>query len=98
MPPKTSARNSSVNEIGKPTKISPTMPTSMTMPRISFAFIGSDLALSVLDEQRSSPSGPKALHELGDALQEQQGAREWDDPPQWPKDRLPCSGIRLLVD
>ena len=71
--PKTKARNSKVKEIGKPIKMTLIMPTSMTMPRISLKLIdGSHFDLLVVNQNLAGAGGPHALHQLGDALQEQQ--------------------------
>src|SRR5688572_11592262 len=90
--------NRRVNEIGKPMKMTAIMLHSMTMPRISVRFIGSDLDLRVRGEGLSGPRGPQAFHEFGDALQKQKAARDRDGRPEWPDDRLPRTRARLLVD
>src|SRR5262245_30741505 len=95
--PNTKAKNRSVNEIGKPMKITPSMLTSMMRPRTSLASIdGLDLDLLVLHQDLPGAGGPQALHQLGDPLEEQQRCRHRDHRAERPDDRLPDSGRRLL--
>src|SRR3972149_1839908 len=88
--PKTKARNSRVKEIGKPMKMTPIMPASMTRPRISLKLItGSHLDLLAVNEHFARAGCPQALHQLGDALQEQQRRSERDHGPERPYHRPP---------
>src|SRR5581483_6373459 len=98
MPPKMMARNRSVNEIGKPMKMTATMATSMTRPRISEKLMASDLDLLVLGEELARAPGPQALHELGHSLQEEHEGGQRNDAAQRPQDRRPGTGARALVD
>ena len=92
------ARNSSVKEIGKPMKMTATMPTSMIRPRISVKLMALRPRSSRDGQELAGAPGPQALHELGDALQEQHEGGERDDAAQRPEDRLPGAGVRALVD
>src|SRR5262245_61583982 len=84
--------------MGNPMKMTAIMLQSMIMPRISVPLMGSDLDLLVLGEKSSGANRPDALHELGQALQEQHAARERYYGSERPDHRLPGPGIRFLVD
>src|ERR1041384_3899405 len=71
-PPEISARKSNVNEIGKPMKMTSTIASSITSPSASAKLIRSHLDLLVVRQEHAGPPRPQALHELGDALHEQQ--------------------------
>src|SRR5262245_53052255 len=92
------ARNRSVKETGKPMKMTATMPTSMISPSASPRFMASDLDLLVPGQEGAGAPGPKAFHELRDALQEQHERGQRNDSAQRPQHRRPGAGARALVD
>src|SRR5688572_23886719 len=92
------ARNSRVKEIGKPMKITATMLTSMVSPRAAVKLMISDLDLLVPGQELAGSPGPQALHEFGNALQEQHEGSQRNDAAQRPQDRRPCAGAPALVD
>src|SRR5262245_48878143 len=97
--PKVNARNSSVKEIGKPMKMTPIMPASMTRPRNSLKLIASShFDLLVVNQHFAGAGCPKALHQLGDALQEQQRRSQRDHGTERPDHRPPDPGGRSLID
>ena len=51
-----------------------------------------------MDQELAGSCRPQALHQLGDALDEQQQAGQRDHAAQRPEDRLPGRGVRALVD
>src|SRR5262245_18326361 len=97
-PPQMRARNSSVNEIGKPMKITATIATSIMSPSAAVKLMTSNLDLLVVGQKLAGSPGPQALQQFGNALQEQHEGRQRNHAAQRPQDRRPGAGAAALVD
>src|SRR5207344_1549003 len=100
--PNASARNSSVNEIGKPMKITPIMTISITSPRTSLAFMppprGSYLYLLFVLQLDAGARRVDALDGLGHALHQQQQHGERHHGLEGPEYRPPRRLVGCLPE